>query len=137
MFNHVGAKIKLTFKIFFWLILVGGEIGGIGVLIESGGDVPEIYVPILAFSPLAAWLICCIPYAFGDIADTNEKILELMSKGVVTTATPMTSTTSNVSNNKASLIKPEVNINSKKAKLDQMLAENLITKEEYDKLISQ
>ena len=89
MFNHIGAKIKGLAKFIFWLMAIIGLIGGILVIVvgcmhaDSSTEIllfalAGIAVIILSF--LFAWLQVFVLYGYGELIDSNQRILEILEK---------------------------------------------------------
>ena len=89
MFNHIGAKIKGFAKFIFWLMAIFGLIGGVVVIVAgcmNADSAVEILLFVLAgiaviiCSFLFAWLQIFVLYGYGELIDSNQKILELLEE---------------------------------------------------------
>ncbi len=89
MFNHIGAKIKGFAKFLFWLSAIVGILVGLGIMIAGaiGADyaaekVLFIFVGILVImcSFLFAWIQNFVLYGYGELIDSNQKILEILEE---------------------------------------------------------
>ena len=91
MFKNIGSKIKGLATFLFWLVAVASIIAGIGIIIfgfaNSNGDssasigslVAGIGVAIGGF--LFAWLQNFLLYGYGELIDSNQKILRILEQG--------------------------------------------------------
>lgn len=89
MFNHIGSKIKGFSKFLFWLSAISGLIAGLVLMIVgaiNADDTPELvlfiflglFVMIGGF--LLAWVQTFVLYGYGELVDSNQKILELLEE---------------------------------------------------------
>ena len=85
MFTNIGSKIKTLAKVLFWISTIGSMIGAFGVIAfaaMSGSD--EIIIAILigvvivVVGVIVAWLSNFMLYGFGELIDTNQKMLRIM-----------------------------------------------------------
>ena len=88
MFENIGGKIKGLAKFIFWVISIISIIGG-GVIIftglansdsDSSSKIASIVVGILSAvgGVLLAWIQNFLLYGFGELVDSNQKILRIM-----------------------------------------------------------
>ena len=88
MFENIGGKIKGLAKFIFWVISIISIIGG-GVIIftglansdsDSSSKIASIVIGILSAvgGVLLAWIQNFLLYGFGELVDSNQKILRIM-----------------------------------------------------------
>lgn len=87
MFNNIGRKIKGLAKTLFWILAIISIIAGIGVIlvtVSNGGDSVMLGVlaglGIIIGGFILAWLQNFMLYGFGELVDTNQKILETLER---------------------------------------------------------
>lgn len=85
MFNNIGSKIKTLAKVLFWISVIGSMIGAFGVIAfaaMSGSD--EILIAIIigivivVVGIIFAWLSNFMLYGYGELIDTNQKMLRIL-----------------------------------------------------------
>jgi hypothetical protein len=90
MFNNIGAKIKGLAKFIFWVFAIIAIIGGMFIIIQglgrSGGSAQDKIVSIIiglvviAVGIIMAWLQNFLLYGFGELVDSNQKILRVLEQ---------------------------------------------------------
>lgn len=85
MFKNIGAKIKGLAKFIFWVMTILAAIGGIFIIIQGlgnsrAGSSEKIYsvligIGVIVFGIIFAWLQNFLLYGFGELVDSNQKIL--------------------------------------------------------------
>ena len=120
MYENIGKKIKLLAKLLFGILSAIGVIGGI-VIISIDEDIAFIGAILIFLLPLVAWISSWFLYGFGEIIDK---------------LTDIENNTRNVSANSKRKSQAEINNEEKIKKLENLLVQGLITKEEYDESIS-
>ena len=85
MFNNIGRKIKGLAKTLFWIVAILSIIGGLIVLFVMMSNGEEYVVGgvfaalgIAVFGFIFAWLQNFLLYGFGELIDSNQKILEIL-----------------------------------------------------------
>ena len=88
MFENIGGKIKGLAKFIFWVISIISIIGGAAIIIggladsdtSSGSKIASIVIGILSAvgGVLLAWIQNFLLYGFGELVDSNQKILRIM-----------------------------------------------------------
>ena len=87
MFNNIGAKIKGLAKFIFWVISIASIIAGMYVIIQGMGGrgssdskIMSIVIGILTavFGIILAWLQNFLLYGFGELVDSNQKMLRIL-----------------------------------------------------------
>lgn len=87
MFNHIGAKIKGFAKFLFWTTVIFSIIIAM-VVISLGSRVQDapallfiiIGIVVVIFGIAIAWLNNFLLYGFGELVDSNQKILEILER---------------------------------------------------------
>ena len=107
MFKNPGGKLKGLAKVVFWLELILFILSGLMVIIAglSGSDI-DINLPgsyrasmppvasiiagilIIAFGIFIAWLSTISLYAFGELVESNDKILQIVGSRRPAAAAP-------------------------------------------------
>ena len=90
MFNNIGAKIKGLAKLIFWIISIISILGGIFVIIQgigsSDNNAKTVIMSIVIGFIIAvggmvlAWLQNFLLYGFGELVDSNQKILRELER---------------------------------------------------------
>ena len=87
MFNHIGKKIKVFAKALFWMTVIIFVIGAIIVFsigTQNKPDSTSIFIIIgiimIVLGIAIAWLNNFLLYGFGELIDSNQKILEILEK---------------------------------------------------------
>lgn len=90
MFNNIGRKIKGLAKFIFWVIsiisIVGGAIIAFSTITNSNAEssqkIASIIIGILTAvgGVILAWLQNFLLYGFGELIDTNQKMLAIMEQ---------------------------------------------------------
>ena len=90
MFKNIGAKIKGLAKFIFWVLTIIAVIGGLVIIIQafsnSHADSQDKIVSILIgigviiVGIIAAWLQNFLLYGFGELVDSNQKILRCLEE---------------------------------------------------------
>ena len=90
MFNNIGLKIKGLAKFIFWVISIISIVGGVILIIgtitnsyaSSGTKISSIVIGILIAvgGVILAWIQNFLLYGFGELVDTNQKMLRLMEQ---------------------------------------------------------
>ncbi len=90
MFSNIGAKIKGLAKFIFWVICIISIIAGIVTIIQAmansySNSSSKIYAIIAGFliavgGTILAWLQNFLLYGFGELIDSNQKILRIMEE---------------------------------------------------------
>ena len=85
MFSNIGAKIKGLAKFIFWVVSIAAVIMGMLTIIQGIGNAhnesKEIITSILlgmaimVGGVIMAWLQNFLLYGFGELVDSNQKIL--------------------------------------------------------------
>ena len=87
MFNNIGRKIKGLAKTLFWILTIISMIAGFLVIVftfNEGGE--SSILAILAGIGIAvggfilAWLQNFLLYGFGELIDSNQKILKVLEE---------------------------------------------------------
>ena len=86
MFRNIGSKIKTLAKVIFWLSVIGSMIGAFAVIAlaamrgsgDSIGLAIIIGLVIVIVGIVFAWLSTFMLYGFGELIDTNQKMLRIM-----------------------------------------------------------
>jgi hypothetical protein len=122
MYNNIGGKIKGLAKAFFIVEAIACVICAF-VLIANGVDYHEelaVYgFLMLIFGPIVAWVSSWLLYGFGELIDKACEIADNTRKG--------------------DAVKPQAQTgidDAKKKELDDLLAQGLITEEEYQLILS-
>lgn len=85
MFSNIGAKIKGLAKVLFWISVIGSMIGAFAVIafgVMKGGD--DVFISIIigvaivVVGIIFAWLSNFMLYGYGELIDTNQKMLRIM-----------------------------------------------------------
>ena len=93
MFNNIGAKIKGLAKFIFWVLAIISVIAGILIIIQGVGNThsdsqQKIVAVIIGIATIVggiilAWLQNFLLYGFGELVDSNQKILrELQQRSI-------------------------------------------------------
>ena len=120
-FDNIGAKIKNTTKWVCWisiiLIWIASSIAFIGLAFDFWYI---CWIPVLAalVLPVILWIFCWFVYAFGELVDKTCAI-ERNTRGEVID----------------SPVQPAPD-SERLQKLQSLLAQNLITEEEYQRAVS-
>ena len=96
MFNNIGSKIKGLAKFIFWVMsiaaIIGGFIVALGAISKMSDNAQSgvlgilLGVAIAVFGVILAWLQNFLLYGFGELVDSNQKILrELEQRNMPTT----------------------------------------------------
>lgn len=119
MFDNIGKKIKALAQVVCWIGIIGGVILGLILLIAAGGrdSALTVAIIILIASPLVSWISSFVLYGYGELIDKTADIAEYTRKFSISTGNK----TAN---------------NGKVDELKKLLAQGLITQEEYDSRIS-
>ena len=90
MFKHIGSKIKGLAKFFFFLTCIVAFVAGIFVIAYGAGNVNNesstmilallIGIGIIIGGIIIGWLQNFLLYGFGELIDSNQKILELLQE---------------------------------------------------------
>ena len=87
MFNNIGRKIKGLAKFLFWIVAIISILGGLAVLIFMTTDSGDgMLIGVLAAIGIAvggfilAWLQNFLLYGFGELIDSNQKILKVLEE---------------------------------------------------------
>lgn len=90
MFKNIGSKIKGLATFLFWFLAIVSIIAGIIVIIAGLGNVNNdsqsgvialisgIGIAVGGF--IFAWLQNFLLYRFGELVDSNQKILEILKQ---------------------------------------------------------
>lgn len=70
MFNNIGSKIKTLVKVFFWLAVIGGVIGGALVCKMSQSPLGLLVAGAII---LVAWLGSFVMYGYGELIDSTQE----------------------------------------------------------------
>lgn len=114
MFDNLGKKIMMFAKISCWVGIAVSIIGGIYLCVDSYYWYIGLIVMFIA--PLVFWACSLTLYGFGEMVDNVNRLKKHFCKKSNTTTTQQTT-------------------NPKKQKLDALLANGLISQEEYDKVL--
>ena len=90
MFSNIGTRIKNVAKYVYYIFMVLSIIAGIGGIISIisnnnmvGQDKILFIVYALCFSALGvclSWFSTFLLYGFGELIDSNQKILKILEK---------------------------------------------------------
>ena len=90
MFKHIGRKIKGLAKFFFWLTVIGCALIGLLIILngpalfanESQGTTIFVLIGIgvIIAGIIIAWFQNFLLYGFGELIDSNQKILEILQE---------------------------------------------------------
>ena len=90
MFKNIGSKIKTLAKVLFWiasiLSVVGGVLTILRVVLNAYMDTPQkimsivIGIGIIVFGILFAWIGNFLLYGFGELVDSNQKMLKILEE---------------------------------------------------------
>lgn len=85
MFNNIGAKIKGLAKFIFWVLAIISVIAGMLIIIKGIGNTTDdssqkivsvlIGIAVIVIGIITAWLQNFLLYGFGELVDSNQKIL--------------------------------------------------------------
>ncbi len=85
MFNNIGGKIKGLAKFIFWVLSIISIIGGFVVVLNGINSMSKdtqtgiigilTGVAIAVVGVIMAWLQNFLLYGFGELVDSNQKIL--------------------------------------------------------------
>ncbi|MBR6694275.1 MAG: hypothetical protein IKL62_04945 [Clostridia bacterium] len=117
MFHNVGKKIKVLAQVMFYIMLVGAVIGGVA-LISSDDELVPVALGVIAGGALFAWIGSVFIYGFGELIDSAQAI------------------EFNTRSDKAVSPIERDQIEKRRRSLDTLLAQGLITEEEYKNAIS-
>lgn len=116
MYDNIGKKIKALAKASFIVEAIATVIVGLVLLTESE---EPIFLLVLFFGPVVAWVSSWLLYGFGELID---KVCDIER---------------NLHGSKGMANKPTVSANEERLKkLESMYAAGLITEEEYKQAIS-
>lgn len=76
-FNNVGGKIKVLAKGITWAGIVGSVCGGLGFMITSERVLGLL---ILLICPLCFWIFSLLIYAFGQLVENSDKLVQFHEK---------------------------------------------------------
>ena len=114
MYDNIGKKIKGLAKWIFIVEAVSAVISAIALMAEDD-DFIWIGLLLIVVGPLVAWVSSWMLYAFGELVDKTCDIER---------------------NTRGGFVQIDAAKAERKAKLDAMLAEGLITVEEYQQAMS-
>ena len=123
MFENVGNKIKIVAQILCYIGIVGYIIAGIVMLVKAADSYydEELYNILgwtfLILGPIASWLNSLLLYGFGVIVNNNDVCAnkkDYIEKNIYPKQTPN---------------------NEKLQVLDELLKNNLISKDEYEEKV--
>ena len=90
MFKNIGNKIKILAVVLFWLALASSIILGVITILQGVGNVRnDSYSMVTAIIQgfliigggfLTAWLGNFLLYGFGELVDSNQKILKILEE---------------------------------------------------------
>lgn len=90
MFNNIGVKIKGLAKFIFWVLAILSVIGGLIIIIggisSSSSNSENVIISILiglaviVVGIIMAWLQNFLLYGFGELVDSNQKILRALEE---------------------------------------------------------
>ena len=127
MYENIGKKIKILAKILFGVLCAIGVIGGI-VIASIDDYYTLIGVIVMVLLPLTAWISSWFLYGFGEIIDKLTDIEDNTRKSLINSA-----------RNSQLDIKTGEKIKKteeKLKKLEGLLNQGLITKEEYEENVA-
>jgi hypothetical protein len=133
VYENIGKKIKVLAQVIFILESIAAVITGIVLWI----DIEEGWCAIVLFGgPVVAWISSWLLYGFGELIDKvcdierNTRGVTIKSNSHVHTPT-QSNTPEQAKPEKATMTKEERNAN-----FDRLLAQGLITEDEYKMAIS-
>ena len=107
MFNNPGGKLKGLAKVVFWIEIISFSITGLATMFTGGLLTRSLYsygygsysssisfasvlagLLIIGFGVLLAWISSIGLYAFGELVESNDKILQIVSVNRGTPAAP-------------------------------------------------
>lgn len=88
MFNNIGGKIKGLAKFIFWVLAILSVISGMLIIIQGFGSSRSesvvvsilIGLAVMVLGILMAWLQNFLLYGFGELVDSNQKILKELER---------------------------------------------------------
>ena len=87
MFKNIGSKIKGLAKFLFWLMTIGCMIGAFffiaaGFANDRNNSILYILIGIgiIILGIVLAWINNFLLYGFGELIDSNQKMLKLMEE---------------------------------------------------------
>lgn len=90
MFNNIGSKIKTLAKVLFWLGLLAAIMVGVLEILQAVGNTNNetsekvtgilVGVGIIVGGFVVSWLSNFLLFGFGELIDSNQKILQLLEK---------------------------------------------------------
>ncbi len=131
LFNNVGASIKFSAKVGFWLELIAAWLGGLFwiffMAIEAGTEFALFLLLYPVYAVLCifvAFSLNALLYAIGELVDgaTASIKTEQHAKNI---------------SDYINLLRLNEENKAKKEKLDNLLKNNVITQEEYDRKIAE
>ena len=161
MFKNIGKKFMTLAKVMFWIMFTGAMIGGIIMIIRGISFLDSSYMDelagmyigigfgIMGGGTLIAWLSNWVIYSWGNLVDNVQAIRDnngvapqkaVAQAPVANTSIPATPVASTVSAPATAPVAPVVEepkpVDPRVKKLDMLLANGLITEEEYKKAVA-
>ena len=132
MYENIGKKIKLLAQAIFILDSIAAVITGIVLWI----DIEEGWCAIVLFGgPVVAWISSWLLYGFGELIDKVCDI-ERNTRGVAKSNSHVHTPTQSNTPEQAKPEKATMTKEERIANLDRLLAQGLITEDEYKMAIS-
>lgn len=121
MFENVGGKIKIVSKVMVWIEIIFSVIGGLALLFNRYTQVAGL--ALLIAGPLVAWLSGLFLYGFGQLIENTDRMANQQP------AAP------------AHRGRRSQAVEQRREKtlqtMDQLLAEGLITEQDYQQKLDQ
>ncbi|GEM_PF-357512 len=136
MFDNSGEKIKKLAKIFFWICAVAYVIIALDLIFEEWFDGHVgIGLLCLVVGPLLSWIYGLFIYAFGEIVCNSSEMkckLENLNSSYHNLSS-LATTNGAISNGTTNV--PTGSVDQQILKLQRLLAEKLITPQEYNETV--
>ena len=150
MFKNIGKKFMKLAKVMFWVMLVSFVVSGIALVAvyasyDSYYSVPDylliIGLVMLFVGPILAWLSSWGIYSWGNLVDNVQAIRENGGVAPVKASeqepvAPVEAKAEEVAPIPAPVVEAPKPVDPRVKKLDMLLANGLITEDEYNRAIA-